>query len=158
MAFQQEVIGLKDLERNLKAIANLVPGGELADSLADGAWDIAIRAKANAKAHGLFDTYDLIESIQPRKVNQYRVDVEVGVIYGAVHEFGYTGTITDKQRRFFWAMYAETKDEMWKALALSETYTIPERAYLRPAIDTEKRKAIEHAGRSLGDKVKEAVR
>lgn len=159
MAFRQKVLGLDDLDRNLKAVAGLVPGGELADALADGAWDIAIRAKQNAKAQGLMDTGDLIASIQPRKINQFRVDVEVGVVYGAVHEFGLENqVITDRQRRFFWAMHAETGDGMWKALALSDTYTIPARPYLRPAIDTEKRSAIEHAGRSLAHKIDGVVK
>lgn len=158
MAFRRQVLGLKDLERDFKAIARLVPGGQVADSLADGAWDIAIQAKQNAKGRGLFDTYALIESIRPRKINQYRVDVEVGVVYGAVHEYGLESQkITEKQRRFFWAMHAATGDDMWKALALSDTYTIPARPYLRPAVDTHKKKAVEHAGRSLAYKIGAAV-
>ena len=39
-------------------------------------------------------------------------------------------------------MYYETGDEMWKALALSTTYTlaaVPARPYFRPAIDENKK-------------------
>lgn len=157
MAFQQQVIGLKDLERNLRAIANLVPGGELADSLADGAWVVAFQAKQNALTQGLFDTGALVDSIAPRKVNQYRVDVQVGVVYGAIHEFGGTFTVTERQRRFFWAKHMETKDGMWRALALSATYTMPAKPYLRPAIDSTKREAIQVTARSLYDKIRRVV-
>jgi hypothetical protein len=110
-------------------------------------------------AQGLYDTMALWESIEPRKVNQYRVDVRVGVEYGAAHEYGLENQrITDRQRRFFWAKWAETGDEMWKALALSETYTIPARPYLRPAVDTAKRDAWLQAASSLGGKFARAVK
>jgi phage gpG-like protein len=162
MAYQIEVLGLKDLEKNLKAIAKIIGGNELADSLAKGAMEIVWEAQKNVMAQGLYDTMALWKSIHPKKVNQYRVDVEVGndkVVYGAVHEFGLPNQpITDKQRRFFWAMYAKTKDTMWKALALSTTYTIPARPYLRPAIDTQKRAALTTVAQSLGGKFAHVVK
>lgn len=158
MALQIEVIGLKDLKANLKAIAAVVGGAELADSLATGAQEIVWEAQKNVMAQGLHESGDLYDSIRTKKVNQYRVDIEVGVVYGAVHEFGHTGIITDKQRRFFWAKYSETKDDMWKALALSTTYTIPARPYLRPAIDTQKRAAVATVGQSLGGKFAHIVK
>ena len=159
MAHQVEVIGLKDLEKNLQAIAQVLSGGELADSLEKGAMEIVWEAQHNVMTQLLHESGDLWESIKPKKVNQYRVDVEVGVPYGAVHEYGLPNQpITDKQRRFFWAMYAQTKDTMWKALALSQTYTIPARPYLRPAVDTAKRAAILTVAQSLGGKFAHVVK
>ena len=110
MAYQIEVLGLKDLEKNLKAIAKVIGGAELADSLAKGAMEIVWEAQKNVMAQGLYDTMALWKSIHPKKVNQYRVDIEVDVVYGAVHEYGLSNqVITNKQRRFFWAKYAQKK-------------------------------------------------
>lgn len=159
MTVKTEVIGYKDLDKKMKALAYAVrPQVGLADSLEDGAWVITLGARDNAVRQGLFLTGELIDSILPVKVNQYRVDVRVGVPYGAVHEYGGTFTITDRQRRFFWAKYGETGDDMWKALALSQTYTIPPRPYLRPAIDERKQAAIQAAGDSVRAIVEEAVK
>lgn len=66
---------------------------------------------------------------------RYAIDVGTNVEYAAVQEFGLLSQeITDRQRRFFWAKWSETSNPMWRALALSETYTIPMQPYLRPAM------------------------
>lgn len=159
MALQTEVIGLKDLEANLKAIAAVMSGAELADSLAKGAQEIVWQAQQNIMAQGLYDTMEMWENVKIKKINQYRVDVIVDVSYGAVHEYGLENQIiTDKQRRFFWAKYAETEDGMWRALALSMTYSIPAQPYLRPAIDTAKKAAILTVAQSLGGKFAHVVK
>ena len=153
MAFRREAIKLGDLKKNLADLMGLAPQGKIADAMEDGAWVIALQARDNALAQGLFKSGDLIDNIVPRKINQFRVDVEARMIYSAAHEFGVTVEITEKQRGFFWAMWAETKDDMWKALALSTTYTIPARPYLRPAIDERSLTAIRVAGKALGKKL-----
>jgi len=159
MALQRQVIGLKDLNRNLKAIAGIVGGAELADSLAKGAQEIVWETQLNIMRQGLYDTMALYDSVHTKKINQYRVDVVVGTAYSSVHEFGLENQIiTDKQRRFFWAKYAATNDDMWKALALSVTYTIPARPYFRPAIDTHKRAAVLTTAQSLGGKFSHVVK
>lgn len=158
MSFKMEVLGYKELNDNLKRIAGVVGSMELADSLAKGAQKIVWQAQLNVMKQGLHDTGDLWNSIKVVKINQYRVDIIVDVPYGAVHEFGYTGTITPRQRRFFWAKFMATGDNMWKALALSATYTIPMRAYLRPAIDEQKKEAVLTAGYSLGGKFAHVVK
>ena len=157
MAFQEQVIGLDDLERNLNKIAKMIGGEALTEALVAGAWDVAKQARKNAAAQGLRKTGDLIDSIRPIKMAQDRVDVQVGVIYGATHEFGYKGTVTERQRRFFWAMYIKTKEDMWKALALSKTYTIPARPYLRPAIDSQKLQSLKLVARTLYHKMQQVV-
>lgn len=67
--------------------------------------------------------------------SRWAIDIGTNVIYAAAQEFGYSGHVTEKQRRFFWAMWYTTNNPMWRALALSEKYTIPAQPYLRPALD-----------------------
>lgn len=146
---------MKELDRATKAMARQIsPQIGIADALEDGAWVIAMEARDNAARQGLIKSGELIDSIKPIKINQYRVDVIVGVAYGAAHEFGVTVTITPKQRRFFWAMHMQTGADLWKALALSTTYTIPARPYLRPAIDTRKKVAYVAIGRKVVENLK----
>jgi hypothetical protein len=83
-------------------------------------------------------------------VNQYSANVEFAIVYSAVHEYGLENqVITPRQRRFFWAKWYETNEDMWKALALSRTYTIPARPYLRPAIDSHQRQAAHEMAGAL---------
>ena len=87
------------------------------------------------------DTGRLKRSItkgQPYNLGRWRwaIDVGTNVEYAAAQEFGLDRQqITDRQRRFFWAKWSETNEPMWKALGLSQTYTIPAQPYLRPAIE-----------------------
>lgn len=159
---RMQVVGLRDLNENLKRIAKVVSGVELADSLTKGAQEIVWQAQQNVMKQGLYDTMALHDSICTVKVNQYTVDVEAGskdVPYAAVHEYGLERQlITERQRRFFWAKFAETGDDMWRALALSTTYTIPARPYLRPAVDEMKKAAVLTVGQSLGGKFSHVVK
>ena len=65
------------------------------------------------------------------------------VPYAAIHEFGGTINIpiTVQMRKFFWAMWYETKDEKWKWMALTKKtafkITMKERPYLEPAAKLE---------------------
>jgi HK97 gp10 family phage protein len=145
MSIQMQAVGVKDLTSQLRKIARSMGGVNTANALAAGAQVIVEAAQENVLEKGIYDTGALYDSIRAKKVNQYRVDIEVGVPYAAAHEFGYDGgkevTITPRQRAFFWFKYYETANEMWKALALSTTYTlaaVPARPYLRPAIDENK--------------------
>lgn len=159
MSFKLKVTGFGQLSKNLQAIGGRIsPQSGLADCLEDGAWIIALEARDNAVKQGLIKSGALVDSILPVKINQYRVDVRVGVVYGAAHEFGVTVAITPKQRRFFWAMFIQTGDTMWKALALSATYTIPAKPYVRPAIDARKTAALHSVGQSAIKKMQEVVK
>lgn len=158
MSFKRKVTGFGRLAKNIKAMGiQISPQVGLADALEDGAWVIVMEARDNAVRQGLFLSGELIDSILPRKINQYRVDVRVGVPYGAAHEFGVTVVIKAKQRRFFWAKYMSTGDTMWKALALSETYTIPAKPYVRPAIDTRSQAAYTAASRSILKRIRSVI-
>ena len=153
------VLGLADLRRNLAALEYVItdPRRGIAEEL-EHALNETVIPEAQRKVWELFNTEgDFPSRIKTRRVNQYRVDVEVDAVYGAVHEYGGTFTITPRQRRFFWYKWYETEDEMWKALALSVTYTIPARPYLRPAIDAKQDEAITLAARLLWEEMGRVV-
>ena len=66
-----------------------------------------------------------------------------GIKYAEIHNTGgtITQTPTDRQRRFFWAMFKQTKNEMWKRAALAQTITIriPQRQFIGQSAALEKR-------------------
>lgn len=136
------VIGVKKVEEAFGRIFNGFKPSVRADILMVGAEVIAEGARDNILDRGLVKEGTLYDSVKAYKVNQWAAGVRVDAAHGAVHEFGLENQpITEKQRRFFWAMWAQTGDEMWKALALSVTYTIPARPYLRPAVVEKKGEA-----------------
>lgn len=57
--------------------------------------------------------------------------------------------VTSRMRKFFWAMFIRTRDEKWKAMALSRKthfiIKIPARPYLDPALDDETANIINRA-------------
>jgi phage gpG-like protein len=67
--------------------------------------------------------------------------------YAQVHNEGgvveHTITITPQMRKFFWAKFRETKDEMWKGMALTkkgvlqQRFTMPQRQFMgeHPQLD-----------------------
>ena len=135
MSFSVRVKGVNDFNKGLQDVAKALGAPHMAEGLKHAAQPILHKAQENLLEQELYVTSDLYDSIKVVVVNQWQVNILVDSDYGAAHEFGYTGVITDKQRRFFGAKWYETQDEMWKALALSHSYTIPARPYLRPAID-----------------------
>lgn len=145
MSLSLKGLGWKEFQENIDNInSNLVSPQSGISNAMDKAAQATIVEKARENVWNLFDTSgDFPSRIGTKKINQYRVDIFVDAVYGAVHEFGGTFKVTKKQRRFFWAMYMSSDDTMWKALALSVTYTIPSRPYLRPAIDSEAKNAYQ---------------
>lgn len=144
MAYGATVVGAKELNAQFGRILNAFSPPEVAQIMLRGAEELAEEVKDHILQQGLVDEGTMYDSVKPYKVNQYSAGVEVDTPYAAVHEFGLEHQIaTAKQIRFFWAKYAETGDEMWKALALKGWYTIPARPYFRPAVDTGKHRALE---------------
>lgn len=158
--FQVKVFGFDELNANLQSIAReFRPQAGIVGSMEEGAWAIALEARDNVVRRGLIDTYALHDSIKPKKVNQFRIDVEVGVIYGAIHEFGGRIPITRRSRGFFWAMFRKTGDLKWKYMALSRKshFVMPARPYLRPALDTAKDRALSITAREIRKRLERAV-
>jgi len=136
------VIGVKEVEQAFGDIAQSFVPRMRSHLLIPGAEVIAEQARNNILSQGLVDSGDLYDAIIVFKVNQWMAGVKVDIVYGAVHEYGLENqVITPKQRSFFWAKFAQTGEPMWRALALSYSYTIPARPYLRPAIDSHKKEA-----------------
>lgn len=137
------VIGLSDLVRKFGAMAKELSGEARSDIAVAGAEEIAESIKQKIVQQGLVLEGELLNSVKAFKVNQWTAGVEATMPYAAAHEYGLRNQIiTERQRAYFWTMYAGTGDKMWKCLALSTTYTIPARPYFRPGIDEGKRRAV----------------
>ena len=140
--FKMEVLGTEDLKGDLQRIAEGVKPPHVTEMVKKGADIILDQTQRNILERELYDTGDLYDNTKMVVEGPFTVAIVVDVPYGRVHEYGGTFVITPKQRRFFWAKWSETGNTMWKALALSETYTIPPRPYLRPAVDEKKEAAV----------------
>ena len=151
VGFKLSVVGTKELNTQFGNITRAFRPPAVANLMLVGAETIAEGARDNILEQDLVDTGDMYDAVSAYKINQYSAGVKVDSVYGATHEFGLEKQpITDRQRRFFWARYTETKEKMWLALALSVTYTIPARPYLRPAIDEKKHDALYDMMREAG--------
>lgn len=148
------VIGLKELESQLKAMVKAVSPPEASEIMKVGAEEIAHHVRLNIREQGLVDEGTMLDSTEAYKINQYAAGVRVAVVYAAVHEYGLPQQpITDRQRAFFWYKYSQTGDKMWLALALSQTYTIPARPYFRRGVDTGKSDAVQVIAREVENRL-----
>ena len=61
-----------------------------------------------------------------------RVTISSNMPYSKLQNDGGTIPVTSQMRKFFWAMYKESKDEFWKGMALTHktTITIKPRPFL----------------------------
>lgn len=78
------------------------------------------------------------------------------LIYAAIHELGGIThpNLTDKMRKFAWAMFYQSKDEKWKGMALSKkqklTINIKARPYIRPGMEEAMPSFEDNIARILG--------
>lgn len=80
----------------------------------------------------------LRDSIEIERANLKSIEISAGngLKYAAIQNEGGTVQVpvTKRMRRFFWAMYQRTKQDKWKAMALTkkETFTmeIPKRQFI----------------------------
>jgi len=94
------------------------------------------------------------EGIREVKVSPGKVEGKYGseVPYAAIHEYGGDIQKTAKSRRFFWAMWYNSKAPLWKALALTAgPIKIPARPYLRPAVEKVEGEIVDYARQRLVD-------
>jgi phage gpG-like protein len=67
---------------------------------------------------------------------KFGIEIGTKVPYARIHEEGGIIPRTEKQRRYFWAMFYKTSDVKYKYMALSKTpFTIRARPYFKPAAD-----------------------
>lgn len=144
MNFKMKVVGAKELEQQFGRILTAFKPPQVAAIMKVGAEALVEVVRDHILQQGLVDSGDMYNSVKAVSINQYSAGVEVGVPYGAVHEFGLKHQVaTPRQIGFFWGKYRETGDPMWKALAIKGWYTIPARPYFRPAVDEGKKDALE---------------
>ncbi|MDE6450177.1 MAG: phage virion morphogenesis protein [Muribaculaceae bacterium] len=61
--------------------------------------------------------------------------------YAAAHNEGAKITVTPRMKKFFWAKYKSTKQDMWKFMALKKvgsTIELPERRFIGDGPDTQR--------------------
>ena len=93
--------------------------------------------------HGLIDTGELRKSLGVETTDT-TATIYSDAEYAEIHNEGGRIKVTEKMRKYFWARYAERKEEKWKAMALKKVGSyieIPERRYVGDA--PEVRKAVE---------------
>lgn len=149
---QVEVYGLKSLGRKFAQAAKVGAPPVITEALIEGAEEIRDQIKHNilVEQH-LYDEGDMYESVR-LDVSPYAISILVD-FPGVVHEYGLEDQeITDKQRKFFWAKWYETGEKMWKCLALSESYTIPPRPFVRPAFEDKHHSATVTIGLHIAKK------
>ena len=178
MPIGQVEVDSRELEA---AIQNLLRTSEkrLFESLARACRTIMVREMKDLAPK---DSNALSKSITAKTGQDdegFFVDVgSFGIVYAAMQEFGgvfrrvngqatdertgsafETGVInsefnkTKRMESFFWAMYAETGDDMWKAMALADKITIPAHPYIRPAFETTWRRVAERTGEILARRI-----
>ena len=59
-----------------------------------------------------------------------KIEIESGLDYSQIHNEGGVIKISNKQRKYFWAMFYETEDDFWKNMALAKQIVIPKREYM----------------------------
>lgn len=96
-----------------------------------------------------------IESKTERSGSVIKTSVGTNVIYGPTHEMGGEThpSVTNKMRKFAWAMFFKSGDDKWKRMALTKKsrlkIKIPARPFLRPAINDAMPSFEDNIGRIL---------
>lgn len=96
------------------------------------------RADPDLSGKILSQSLALRDSVKIVDARLERIEIRAGegLPYAAIHNNGgtITVTVTDKMRKFFWAMYKKTENEKWKWMALTKkeqlTITIPKRQFI----------------------------
>ena len=104
-------------------------------------WKKRVPSKRQNKV--LTDRTVLRNSILARKVSGgFAVGVDLNKVpYAKLHNEGGKVTVTPKMKKYFWAMYSKTGDELYKRLALKKPGSIiimPKRQYMGYTKDIDK--------------------
>ena len=158
-----KVQGLKQLQDTLENLASAAQGKDVAGVLLEGAYEIQEGIKHQLWRQLLVDGGDLLDSIIVEVIKPNHVEVQSGLPYTLVHEFGLPkGGVgmwpaTPRQIAFFWYKYSETGKSMWRAMALKGGYTIPPRPYFRPGADEAQPRAVEAIANATRDLIEDSV-
>lgn len=97
------------------------------------------QARANDVDPGrkiLIKSSGLLNSLQVFSASEERIEFGSDEVHAQIHNEGGAVVIpiTAKSRRYFWAMFRATQNDMWKALALTKkqsiTIVIPKRQFM----------------------------
>lgn len=166
--FQKERFRLQEVFRNLPTWAGNAALNFFKDSwrrggFIDSRFERWPRRKTGNDGRAvLVKTGALRRSLRMR-VGKTWVEIYTTVPYAKAHNEGDTivQTVTARQRRYFWAMHAQTKKtggrdaELWRRMALSTTITIklPKRQFMGSSKFFEKR-IVMHVERALANALK----
>lgn len=92
------------------------------------AWD----SSANNTGKVLTQSADLRDSVDVFERSFKRIVFGSDSVYAEIHNNGGVIPITKKSRKFFWAMFKETGETKWKAMALTkkQAFKIPKRQFI----------------------------
>lgn len=89
------------------------------------------------------------QSVERTELSEDGLKMEWGTSHpaGRPNEKGARIRVTDKMRRFFWAMWYETGEGGWRGMALSKKthFEIPARPHLGPALRSESHRITRYA-------------
>ena len=89
---------------------------------------IAWAARKDDLGHKLLlNTNNLMNDVQVRSESINKIEIGTSLPYAGIHNNGgkFSIVITDKMRKYFWAMFKETEDEKWKYMALTKKKRLP---------------------------------
>ena len=161
MKVRAEVKGSDDLQAAINRILAAIEGPAVQQVLLDGADVMKSGVQRKIVEQGLVDKGGLLKHVYVRPVGRTYSEVELRegpLAYVFAQEFGLLNqVITTLQRAFFWAKWFKTQDSMWKALALSKTYTIPAKPHFRPGVDESGHEAAQVIAAGTERLIKEAL-
>lgn len=136
---KMEETALKDLPKEVGETArNFFMASFIKEGFSDTSFIPWPKRKDDLSHKLLSQSYALKDSIKVTKVELETVEITAGegLKYAAIHNNG--GTIkvkvTDKMRKYFWAMYKKTENSRWKYMALTKNdileIKIPQRQFI----------------------------
>lgn len=138
MQFKMEIT-TNEIAKSLSKLSTDIVSKVSEQALVAGGEVIVSYAKINCEGQGLHKGGQLINSIQVYDPSPESVLVgSRGVVYAAAHEFG--ATIIPKRAKILHWVSEGGKD------VFAHKSVLPERAYLRPAIDEHKSEVLEAMG------------
>lgn len=152
-----QVLGVVELNQKLARLATQVGGAGTGRALFEGGLVIERGVKKRIKSQGLIDTGNYRGSVEANKISDSEVSVSSGVVYAATHEFGDRRQVTARQRRFFWAMFADTGDDMWRAMALTDELNYPARPHWRPTLKQDRGDVQKAIAKALRKEIGRAI-
>lgn len=84
----------------------------------------------------LMQTHSLMNDLKVTSEIMKRVEISTSLPHASIHNNGgkFSIIVTERMRKFFWAMYKKTDDDKWKWMALTKKKRLPIRIVQRQYI------------------------